>query len=49
MVVPAFIVFSFYYWSDLMICFDSALFPQKIVWQLNNDQKSLELYYECLK
>ena len=22
---------------------------KKIVWQLNNDRKSLELYYECLK
>ena len=32
-----------------MICFDSELFPQNFVWQLNIDQKSLELYYECLK
>ena len=29
-----------------MICFDSELFPQNFVRQLNNDQKSL---YECLK
>ena len=32
-----------------MICFDSKLFPQNFVWQLNNDQKSRYLYYECLK
>ena len=32
-----------------MICFDSELFPQNFVRQLNNDQKSLYLYYECLK
>ena len=32
-----------------MICFDFELFPQNFVWQLNNDQKSLDLYYECLK
>ena len=31
-----------------MICFGSELFPQNFVWQLNNDQKSLNLYYECL-
>ena len=31
-----------------MICFDSELFPQNFVWQLNNDRKSLDLYYECL-
>ena len=29
--------------------YDSELFPQNFVWQLNNDQKSLNLYYECLK
>ena len=29
--------------------FDSELFPQNFVWQLNNDRKSLDLYYECLK
>ena len=23
-----------------MICFDSELFPQNFVWQLNNDQKT---------
>ena len=23
-----------------MICFDSELFPQNFVWQLNNDQKA---------
>jgi hypothetical protein len=40
---------SLYSWSDLMIFFDSALFPQNFVWQLNNDRKSLELHYECLK
>ena len=28
-----------------MICFDSELFPQIFVWQLNNDQKNLGLYY----
>mgnify|MGYP007015630844 CR=1 FL=1 len=38
-----------YTWSDLMICFDSELFPQNFVWQLNNDRKSLNLLYECLK
>ena len=32
-----------------MICFDSELFQQNFVWQLNNDQKSLDLYYEYLK
>ena len=32
-----------------MICFDSELFPQNFVWQLNKDQKSLDLYYVCLK
>ena len=32
-----------------MICFDSELFPQNLVWQLNNDRKSLNLYYECDK
>ena len=32
-----------------MICFDSELFPQNFVWQLNNDGKSLHLYYDCLK
>ena len=32
-----------------MICFDSELFPQNFVWQLNNDRKSLDLYYQCLK
>ena len=35
--------------SDLMICFDSELFSQNFVWHLNNDRKSLDLYYECLK
>ena len=27
-----------------MICFDSELFSQNFVWQLNNDRKSLQLY-----
>ena len=44
-----FLYTSLYTWSDLMICFDSELFPQNFVWQLNNDQKSIDLYYECLK
>ena len=44
-----FLYTSLYTWSDLMICFDSELFPQNFVWQLNNDRKSLDLYYECLK
>jgi len=44
-----FLYTSLYTWSDLMICFDSELFPQNFVGQLNNDQKSLDLYYECLK
>ena len=30
-----------------MICFDSELFPQNFVWQLNNDQKSLETHRIC--
>ena len=34
-------------WSDLMICFDSELFPQNFVWQLNNDRKSLEPHRNC--
>ena len=38
-----------YTWSDLMFCFDSELFSQNFVWQLNNDRKSLNLYYQCLK
>ena len=29
-----------------MICFDSELFPQNFVWQLNNDRKSLNLYMD---
>ena len=41
-----FLYTSLYTWSDLMICFDSELFPQNFVWQLNNDRKSLDLYYE---
>ena len=44
-----FLYTSLYTWFDLIICFDSELFPQNFVWQLNNDQKSLNLYYECLK
>ena len=44
-----FLYTSLYTWFDHMICFDSELFPQNFVWQLNNDQKSLDLYYECLK
>ena len=44
-----FLYTSLYTWSDLVICFDSELFPQNFVWQLNNDRKSLDLYYECLK
>ena len=32
------------YLSDLMICFDSELFPKNFMWQLNNDRKSLDLY-----
>ena len=44
-----FLYTSLYTWSDLMICFDSEVFPQNFVWQLNNDRKSLDLYYECLK
>ena len=31
-----------------MICFDSELFPQNFVWQLNNDRKSLDFYYNAL-
>ena len=31
-----------------MICFDSELFPQNFVLQLNNDQKSLDFYYNAL-
>ena len=31
----------------LMICFDSELFSQNFVWQLNNDQKSLEPHRNC--
>ena len=30
-----------------MICFDSELFPQNFVWQLNNDRKSLEPHRNC--
>ena len=44
-----FLYTSLYNWSDLMICFDSEHFPQNFVWQYNNDQKGLELHYECLK
>ena len=44
-----FLYTSLYTWSDVMICFDSELFPQNFVWQLNNDRKSLDLYNECLK
>ena len=44
-----FLYSSLYTWSDLMICFDSELFPQNFVWQLNNDRKSLDLYYGCLR
>ena len=42
-----FLYTSLYTWSDLMICFDSELFPQNFVWQLNNDQKSLEPHRNC--
>ena len=49
MVFRAIILKRGYAWSALMICFDSELFPQNFVWQLNNDRKSLDLYYECLK
>ena len=31
-----------------MICFDSEFFPQNFVLQLNNDQKSLDFYYNAL-
>ena len=30
-----------------MICFDSELFPQNFVWQLNNDRKSLKPHRNC--
>ena len=30
-----------------MICFDSELFPQNFVWQLNNDRKSLRPHRNC--
>ena len=40
-------LFYIYMWSDLMICFDSELFPQNFVWQLNNDRKSLEPHRNC--
>ena len=32
-----------------MICFDSELFPQNFVWQLNNDPKSLKYTMNALK
>ena len=42
-----FLYTSLYNWSDLMICFDSELFPQNFVWQLNNDRKSLKPHRNC--
>ena len=42
-----FLYTSLYTWSDLMICFDSELFPQNFVWQLNNDRKSLKPHRNC--
>ena len=47
MVFRAIILKRGYAWSALMICFDSELFPQNFVWQLNNDQKSLEPHRNC--
>ena len=47
MVFRAIILKRGYAWSALMICFDFELFPQNFVWQLNNDQKSLEPHRNC--
>ena len=60
MVVPAFIVFSSYYWSRLIKTKYLWDLPQKIVWQLNNDwnasiytmnalNKSSELWHTSVK
>ena len=47
MVFRAIVLKCGYAWSALMICFDSELFPQNFVWQLNNDRKSLKPHRNC--
>ena len=49
MVVKVSIQKRSYTWSRLIKTKYLWDLPQKIVWQLIKDRKSLELYYECLK